>query len=329
MKVLITGATGFIGSRLALRSIQQGHSVVALGQTNTDAERSNLQVLEQAGVRVVLGSVADEDKIAIAIEGCDIVFHLAAAQHEANVPDQHFWDVNVSGTENMLNAALKAGVKRFMHGSTIGVYGSAAEGEISEDAPARPDNIYGRTKLEAEQRVLGYADRLPLTIVRISETYGPGDRRLLKLFKAIDKRVFFMIGSGGNKHQLIYVDDLIDGMYLLAHEANALGKIMVLVGSEVLTTRDMVEKIAESLGVKLRRFRAPLWPFMAAAYVLEKALRPLGIQPPLHRRRMDFFRKSFFFSPGRAVTLFGFKPRMSFSAGAAETAKWYRENGYL
>lgn len=329
MKILITGATGFIGARLALRSIERGHGVTALGQINTDAERANKTLLEKSGIEVILGSVTEADRVGIAAAGCDLIFHLAAAQHEANVPDRHFWDVNVTGTDNVLQAAFQAGVKRFVHGSTIGVYGSAAEGQISEDAATEPDNIYGRTKLEAERRVMSYADRLPVSIVRISETYGPGDRRLLKLFKAIDKKMFFMIGSGDNRHQVIHVDDLIDGLYRVAEERNALNQIMVLAGSEILTTRDMAECIAAALGTGLRKVRAPLWPFMLAAYTLEKTLRPLGIQPPLHRRRMDFFRKSFYFAPGRAKAMLGFQPRIGFAAGAAETAKWYRDNGLL
>lgn len=329
MKVLITGGTGFIGSRLALRSIGRGHSVVVLGQVNTDAEASNHRELEEAGVVLVMGSVTDPEKVRSAVQGCDVVFHLAAAQHEANVPDQHFWDVNVAGTNNVLEAAVDAGVRRFVHGSTIGIYGSAMEGEINENSLVCPDNIYGKTKLEAEGRVLSYREKLPVVIVRISETYGPGDRRLLKLFKAIDKKLFFIIGKGENKHQLIYVDDLNDGLYRAAEEERAVGEIFVLAGKEVLTTREMVESIGKALDVQSHRLRAPLWVFMVAAIVMEKTLRPLGIQPPLHRRRMDFFRKSFYFSQDKVRSLLEFEPGVSFSEGVVETAKWYKANGYL
>lgn len=329
MKVLITGGTGFIGSRLALKSLKKGHSVVVLGQVNTDAEAANLRELEAAGVTMAVGSVTEPENIRSAIQGCDIVFHLAAAQHESNVQDQHFYDVNVTGTVNMLEAAAEAGVKRFVHGSTIGVYGSAVQGEMDEESAVRPDNIYGRTKLEAEQRVLASSNKLPVVVVRISETYGPGDRRLLKFFKAIKKNVFFIIGSGENKHQLIYVDDLNEGLYRAAEEDKAIGQIFVLAGQEVLTTRDMMEAVAAALDVRPRRFRAPLWPFMAAAVVMEKTLRPLGISPPLHRRRMDFFRKSFYFSQDKIKNLLGFETRVSFLEGTKKTAKWYKAAGYL
>jgi len=329
MKVLITGGTGFIGARLALKCLEQGDTVKVLGQVNNTAEDENRALIEAHGGEVIIGSVTDQEAVRKTINGVAVVYHLAAAQHEANVPDQHFWDVNVQGTKNLLEASVEAGVKRFVHGSTIGVYGSALEGEIDENTPLSPDNIYGVTKSEGEKLALSYGDKLPVTVVRISETYGPGDRRLLKLFKTIDKKVFFMIGKGENKHQLIYVDDLVEGIRLAGSSEQTAGQIFVLAGEEVLTTNQMVESIAKALGVRQRRLRAPLWPFLAAAMVLEKSLRPLGIQPPLHRRRMDFFIKSFFFSRDRARNILRFKPKTNFQDGVQETAKWYSEHGYL
>lgn len=329
MKVLVTGGTGFIGSRLALKCLQQGDEVTVLGQVNNVTEEANKTLVESMGGKFEIGSVTDPATVGKAVDDVQIVYHLAAAQHEANVPDQHFWHVNVEGTRNLLEASAKAGVLRFVHGSTIGVYGSAMAGEISESTVLSPDNIYGITKAEGEKLALSYSDRLPVVVIRISETYGPGDRRLLKLFKAINSKVFFMIGKGENKHQLIFVDDLIEGFGLAASIEQAVGEIVVLAGKEMLTTNQMVATIADAVGVKLPRLRAPLWPFLAAAAVLEASLRPLGIQPPLHRRRMDFFTKSFFFSRDKARNLLGFEPKTSFQDGASATAHWYREHGYL
>jgi nucleoside-diphosphate-sugar epimerase len=329
MKIGITGGTGFIGSRLAIKSLEQGHSVEVLGQVNNAAELENQEMLKDRGINVTLGSVTEREQLFGLVQGCDIVFHLAAAQHEANVPDQHFWDVNVEGTRNMLEVSVEAKIKRFVQGSTIGVYGSALAGEIDEASSISPDNIYGVTKYEGERLALSFADKIPISIVRISETYGPGDRRLLKLFKAIKKNVFFMIGKGDNKHQLIYVNDLIEGMYLAATAEQAVGEIFVLAGKEVLSTQEMVDSIAKELGTSIRRSHAPLGPFLITATIMEKTLRPLGIQPPLHRRRLDFFRKSFFFSQDKALKILGFQPKTGFAEGVAETARWYKEQGYL
>ena len=179
---LITGGTGFIGSRLALACVARGENVRVLAQMNTPAERQNCQELEQHGITIVQGSVTDPDAVVRACDNVDVIYHLAAAQHEANVPDKHYYDVNVEGTRNMLKAAIQKGVSRFVHGSTIGVYGISNNGPVRDDSRLQPDNIYGITKLQGEKVVREFLDKLPIAIVRISETYGPGDRRLLKLF---------------------------------------------------------------------------------------------------------------------------------------------------
>lgn len=329
MNILITGGTGFIGSQLALACIKKKHSVTVLGQENTDAEMHNRQVIESKGAKVVLGSVTDVDCAEEACKGVDWIFHLAAAQHEANVPDEHFRAVNVAGTRNLLEACSKAGVKRFIHGSTIGVYGDSLEGTISEGSPLKPNNIYGMTKLEAEKLVETYGDRLQYVINRISETYGPGDRRLLKLFKAIKKNLFFMIGSGTNIHHLIFIDDLIEGLLMTASMEAANGNIFILAGKDALTTNEMVARIAEYFGTKIPRFNAPLSLFYLTAVAFEAIFKPFGLQPPLHRRRMDFFKKSFRFSQNHAKSVLGFTPLIEFNEGVRKTAEWYQKMGLL
>jgi nucleoside-diphosphate-sugar epimerase len=330
MKVLITGGTGFIGSRLAMRCVYNGDEVSVLGREDaSDVEVETRNNLGNQGVNIITGSVTDREQMFEITRNVDIVFHLAAAQHEMNVPDELFRSVNVEGTRNMLDASLEAGVERFVHGSSIGVYDRDVDDVVDETTPLRPDNIYGVTKAEGESVVRESFARQSCTIIRISETYGPGDRRLLKLFKGVKKGVFFVIGNGKNIHQLIHVDDLVDGFLLVAKHPAAASETFVLAGDERLTTNDMVEAIAEAVDVRPKRWRAPLWPFMLLATVLETTLRPLGIQPPLHRRRMDFFTKSFQISTGKANELLGFKAATSFAEGTRNTAKWYQDNGLL
>jgi nucleoside-diphosphate-sugar epimerase len=328
MRVLITGGTGFIGSRLALRCAGRGDEVLVLAQENTEAESANREALESAGVELRLGSVTDPESVRRAMEGVDLVVHLAATQHEMNVPDEKFQAVNVEGTRNVLDGAAEAHVRRVVHGSTIGVYGKP-NGVLDETSPVDPDNIYGVTKLEGERLALDQADRVPVVAVRIPEVYGPGDRRLLKLFKAIDRGAFFMIGGGRNLHHLIYVDDLVDGLLAAAEAPDTPGELFLLAGPEPVSTDRMVLAVAEAVGKPGPRFRAPLWPFVILATAMELTLRPLGIQPPLHRRRLDFFRKSFELSAAKARRVFGFSPSVSFEEGARRTAEWYRAEGLL
>lgn len=326
--VLITGGTGFIGSRLALALREEGRSVRVLALENTGAERENRKLLDDQGVEVVLGSVTEADDVARVVRGTKVVVHLAAAQHEMNVADAHFREVNVRGTERVLEAAAAEGVERFVHGSTIGVYGDP-EGRVDEASPTRPVNIYGTTKLEAEQVVRAARNRLHVTVARIPEVYGPGDRRLLKLFTMLRKGRFFLVGAGRNLHHPIYVDDLIRALVTMTTGAQESGETFVLAGPEAVETREMVALVAEAVGREPPRVRLPLWPFVGAAVVLETVLRPLGIQPPLHRRRLDFFRKSFSLSTERARRILGFEPDVGFREGARRTAEWYTRRGLL
>ncbi len=329
MKMLVTGGTGFIGSRLALEARKQDHQIVIAGQLNSAAERARFQELAAAGIRIEQGPLQDPDYAQRITQGCHAVIHLAAAQHEANVPDEYFFDVNVNGTRTLLEASKRAGVQRFVYGSTIGVYGESNGEMLDEATPPRPMNVYGRSKLAAEEVVKSYAADLPTSIVRISETYGPGDFRLLKLFRALERGRFVIIGSGQNRRQAIHVQDLGRGLMLAASSPAAVGETFVMAGAETMTTREMVQHVAHALGVKARRWRLPLWPFLATAVMMEKTLSPFGIQPPLHRRRLDFFRKSFVFSTAKAQRLLGFTAAIPFATGTIETAHWYREQGYL
>jgi nucleoside-diphosphate-sugar epimerase len=328
MNVTITGGTGFIGSRLASACLERGDTVTVLGQSNTAAETNNVARLGQAGVRLVQGSITDPAVVADAVAGAEVVFHLAATQHEMNVPDQRFWDVNVGGTKLLLQTAARAGVRRVVHGSTIGVYG-ALQGTIDESTPPAPDNIYGVTKLAAERAALAHPPPPSVVAIRIPEVYGPGDRRLLKLFRAIDRKVFFLIGSGRNLHHPIFVDDLVQGFLRAAQADRAAGQVVLFAGPKAVTTSEMVQAIAAALGRPGPRFKVPLLPLWYAAAGMELTLRPLGIQPPLHRRRMDFFRKSFALDAAGARKLIGFEPRTEFAAGARLTAEWYRSQGLL
>jgi nucleoside-diphosphate-sugar epimerase len=243
------------------------------------------------------------------VQGQDLVYHLAAAQHEAEVADQFFWDVSVTGTQRALKASHHAGVKRFIHASTIGVCGRGSAGLLDERSPCNPDNI-GVTKLSGEKLARSFQDRLPGVVIRIAEAYGPGDLRLLKLFKAIHKNLFFMIGDGRNMHHPIYIDDLIDSLLLAATVDDAVGKTFILAGHEPLSTNDIVAIIASALGRKVRGIRLPLTAFLALAAATEATCRPLHIPPPLHRRRMDFFQKNLAFRQEEALEHLGHGPKV-------------------
>ncbi|HEU4603248.1 MAG TPA: NAD-dependent epimerase/dehydratase family protein, partial [Steroidobacteraceae bacterium] len=197
-RLLVTGATGFIGSRLALHTHRLGMDVIATGRAELPIEIERLNELRAANVRVETGVLQDADLAERILQGRDCVIHLAAAQHESEKPESYFRAVNVETTRALLDRCVAAGVKRFVYGSSIGVYGESGSALLDENSPLRPQNAYTRTKVEAEGLVKRYIGRLGTCVIRISETYGPGDQRLLKLFKAIDRGHFMMIGPGTN-----------------------------------------------------------------------------------------------------------------------------------
>lgn len=329
MQVVITGGTGFIGSNLSLKCRDLGYDVTSLGLVRTQAQRANADFLASRGIRVLQVSVTDLSAVSKVLGGAELVFHLAAVQHEANVPDQTFWDVNVTGTENVLRACAAAGARRCIHASTIGVYGHSKNGAINEGSPLKPDDVYGRSKLEGERLALAPDGATSVVVLRISETYGPRDQRLLKLFKAINKGAFLVIGDGNNLHHPIFVDDLVDAMLLAAEVKCSPNSPIVLAGPEPVSTNEMVRIIADQLGKRVPRLHAPFPFFKSLAYILENTLSPIGVQPPIHRRRLDFFRKSFAFSTHQMEELLGFSPEVDFPAGVARTVRFYTDNGYL
>jgi len=329
VRVLVTGGTGFIGSRLALACLGAGDEVRVTGQARSPVEVETAAELRRHGAQVEIASVTDREQVRNMVRDVELVYHLAAAQHEANVPDAHFHAVNVEGTRNLLEAAVVEGVRRFVHGSTIGVFGWTPGAPVTETSPLAPDNVYGRTKLEGERVVRSYGERLPVTIARISEVYGPGDRRLLKLFRTVKKSVFVLFGDGANLHHPIYGEDLVEAIRHAGQVEAAVGRTYVVAGPGPVSTREMVAAASRALELSPPRLRLPLAPALAAAAVTEGVLRPLGIQPPLHRRRMDFFHKSFAFSGQEAQECLGWKPEVDVEEGMRATVRWYRERGLL
>jgi nucleoside-diphosphate-sugar epimerase len=241
------------------------------------------------------------------------------------------WETNVEGTRNMLDAALRAGVGRFVHCSTVGVHGDIKNPPANEEAPYGPGDNYQESKAEGERVVLSYMaeGRLPIVVFRPGGIYGPRDLRFLKLFKAIKTKRFIMLGSGEVLYQLIYIDDLIDGILLCGTKHNAVGNIYILTGKEPATLNQLVRVIAEVVGVTPNRLRFPVTPVYVAGLACELICKPFGINPPLYRRRVDFFRKTRSFDISKARRDLGFEPKTDLRTGITLTATWYRAEGLI
>ena len=322
---LVTGATGFTGGCLARELRRRGHPVRALVRPGSDAAE-----LRAEGLEVHEGQLVRRDDVAAATRGAGVVYHIAAAYREAKHPDSYYFDVNVGGTRNILEAARAEGVGRVVHCSTAGVHGEVETIPADETAPMNPGDVYQSSKLEGERLAMSEFSRgLPGVVFRPVGIYGPGDTRFLKLFRTVATGRFRMFGSGEVLYHLTYIDDLVDGIIRCGEAPEALGEVFLLAGPRYTTLNELVELIAEALGRPAPRGRLPLWPLLTAATVCEALCRPLGIDPPLHRRRCDFFVKDRAFTSAKAKARIGYDPKVDLGDGLRRTADWYRAAGLI
>jgi nucleoside-diphosphate-sugar epimerase len=325
-RILVTGATGFTGGHLCERLTRGADAVRALVR-----DPSRCAELCRWGVELATGDLRNPESLQRATTGVDVIYHIAALFRPENVSRREMWATNVQGTRNLLEAAVKAGVQRFVHCSTVGVHGDIKNPPADEEAPYGPGDHYQESKTEGERVVLEYMTegRLPIVVFRPGGIYGPRDLRFLKLIKAIKTRRFVMLGSGEVTYQMIYIDDLIDGILRCGIEEKAIGNMYILTGEEPVTLNQLVRGIAEVLGVPPPRLRLPVTPFYMAGFICELLCKPIGINPPLYRRRVDFFRKTRCFDISKAKRELGFRPNTDLKTGIGLTVAWYREHGYL
>jgi len=323
---LVTGATGFTGGHLAKHLVSRGYRVRGLARDPSKA--ADLAVM---GIEIASGDLKDRRSLEGACLGADVVFHVAAVYRQAGIPASEYRAVNVEAVRSIVEAAASGGARRVVHCSTVGVHGDVEHPPANEEAPLRPGDVYQVTKLEGEQAAASAAATagIELVIVRPSGIYGPGDRRLLRLFRGVARRRWVTLGNGRIFYHLTYVDDLAEGFRLAAEVPAAAGRTYILAGPEVSTLNELVELIAREAGVRRPRLRLPVWPFWIAGAIAEFVCVPLAIEPPIYRRRVDFFTKSRAFDTARARAELGFAPRVGLREGVRRSLEWYRGRGWL
>lgn len=331
MRLLVTGGTGFIGSHLAEEGRRRGAEVVVLGLTDRPEERANVELLRRQGVEIVPGSITDEALCRQAVRGATHVFHLAVAMREGGKSDAFFESVNLDGTRRLLEAASAEGVRRFIYCSTIGIYGHRAPGITREDSPLAPGNIYERTKVSAERlvRELGGARGLPWVVLRPADVYGPRDQRLLKLFAGVSRGRFPLFGRGEGRRHMIYVDDVVAGFFRACERDEALEQGLILAGPRPCTLRELIAMVQAAVGSRRFGVRLPLGPMLGLAAVVEDVCQALGLDPPIYRRRMDFFWSDSEFDTSRARRALDWVPRVDLPEGIRKTLDDYRRTGAL
>ena len=304
MRVLVTGATGFVGGAVARRLARDGHDVRALARTSADVHS-----LEAAGIDVVRGDVCDVESVARASSGCSHVIHLAAAKRGSAA---RLHEVNVRGTAIVLDVAREVGIQRIVFGSTLGVHGFVAGHPLDEGSVVRPNTRYRLSKWHAEEvaRAAHARRGSPVVIARISSVVGCGARGWLPLAQGIAAGRMRLVGDGSNSIDLVPLDDLVDGLVRCAVIPSIEGRLYVLGAGTPSTVAGFTAAIADALGVPAPRAGLPAMPFRAVQHVAQLVFRLARYTPSyVHGREMLVADKRA--ASERARAELGYDPRGS------------------
>jgi nucleoside-diphosphate-sugar epimerase len=323
MRFAITGAAGFVGSRLSSFLLSEGHSVVAISR-----EIGSCDDLQQEGAEFRVADVRIPEQIDQALEGVDGVYHIAALFNHPDRTWDDFRDVNVTGTVNVLRAAKRAGAKKVVHCSTVGVATEASPPPYNEIVPysPQPNDKYEVSKAEGEIAALKFAAQndLRLTVVRPAQIYGPGDSSKAKFYKLIKKGV--IVNPGRTKKHLIYIDDLCKAFLMAMTSDQSDGEVFLIAGKRPVDLKDLIDIAARTLDVSPPKVKLPAKPVVLACAVVENLCNMLRVKPVVFRRSMDFFVKSVECDTSKSSEMLGFQSEVGVKDGIRYTVDWLREN---
>lgn len=272
-----------------------------------------------AGAQWLTADIRKPETLTAALAGADAVIHLASAHLQVGVPEDLYWSVNVRALHPLLAAARAAGVRHFVHTSSVGVHGSLTTIPGDEDAAIAPENLYERTKAKGEEAVRDFMAAAPpppmgITIVRPAWVYGVGDARTERILRAVAQGRFVVFGPGSNYRHPISITDYLNGLDALLLEPRAFGRTYILAGPEYLTSREFLAAVERVTGGRIR-LRVPLGAGYAAGLAAEALGALLRRAPPISRRTLAFFTNQNAFDTARARAEIGFRPVVSVEEG--------------
>jgi len=326
-KVLVTGGGGFIGSHLVEYLLAKGYIV-----RTVDVHTENLEhIRENKNLEVIEADYLGKNLIPELVKDIDIVFHIASAHLSISVSDQYYRDNNLVATQKLVEECHRQGVGRFVYCSTVGVMKDMGREPATEESPLKPQTIYEKTKLMAEEYVKEYykKTKYPIVVVRPSFVYGPRCPRTIKLFKGINKGRFFMVGNGSTYRQSAYVTDMAEGIWLASQTDKAIGQVYILSGEERTTVKDMVTVISELTGKKKLPLRIPPFMMYPLSVIVEFMFKIINKEPPFSRRSLLFFVNNYLYDISKAKKDLGYKPKVGLREGLKLTYGWIIENGVL
>jgi nucleoside-diphosphate-sugar epimerase len=326
MKVLITGATGLLGGHLIKELQQRQENIRALVLPVENADK-----LAQQGIEVVRGDITDASTLEAAVQNVDLVFHLAGMMGVWR-PLADYRLVNVTGSENLYNAAKKAGVRRYVHTSSHTVYGLGYGRFLTENDPLRPDpDPYSLTKAEGDRsmRRLMLNSDIETVILRPGTFFGPGDRlHFGRMAQKMKDNKGIIIGWGNNALPFCYVTDVVQGFLLAAYHQNAPGNVYNITNDQPLTQQEMFNAIADAVGGTRPRLHLPYLPIYYGAIVAEKVVaRVTRTKPVVTQLGAMMFGSDNRHSVAKARRELGFKPEVDLREGIKLAAEWFNAGG--
>ncbi len=325
-KVLVTGANGFVGSYVCRELINAGYEVRALVREN-----SNRDAIKDLKLEYAIGDITDKNSLIAAMQGVEGVFNIAGLFRQAKFPDEVYMHVNRDGIRNVFEAAIECGVKRVVHCSTNGVHSHVENPPADENVPYSPGDIYQVSKCEGEKVALEFmkSGKIEGVVIRPAMIWGPGDRRTLKIFKGIAHHTLPMVGNGKTLYHWLMVTDLARAFRLAYEVPEANGEIYLIAGESDVTMTKMYQTIAKEAGTWVWPIKLPALPLLWLGSLVEAVCKPFGIEPPIHRRRMNFFVKTRSFNCTKAKTQLGYKAEHTFEEEVHIIYTWYKEHGWL
>ena len=327
MKTLITGATGFLGGALARRLHGMGWDVTALGRNPV-----KLNELEDAGMRPLRSDVTKKEELLSAFNGQDIVFHCAAFPSPWGGFEK-FYQANVIGTRNVVQACLQNNVKRLVYVSTPSIYFDyGSHIGVKENNPLpQPISNYAHTKLLAEEEIdKGFAQGLAVVSIRPRALFGEGDTVIFpRLIPRLRSGRLPILGDGENIVDLTYIQNVVDALLLCAESpASTLGKKYNISNGEPVKIWKLVERICDELGYAHPKRKISYKTDNAAAGVLEfiYSLIPYSPEPPLTRLSVSMMANSTTLDISAARKELGYQPKVSVEEGVQRFLKWWKEN---
>lgn len=327
MTILVTGATGFLGSALTTELVKQKQTVRILAR---DEQKARAQFGD--AVMIMRGEITDVEQVQRAVDGATTIYHLVGRLYHPSMPAERYHSTHVEGTRILLDACKgQKQLQRVVHCSTTGVYGVTGKTPAAEDAPFAPTNPYEATKLQGELLALkAYKeDGLPVSVVRPGLVYGPGDLHLHGLFSSIKKGVFRVIDGGRALLHPLYIDDMTTAFLLCAGRPEAIGQSYNIAGERPVTIRELSTAIAHSIDRELPKGSIPFWLANLASDIYSVIPGIKGENAPLTRSRVQFLTHSRVYDISKAKTELDFDPRIGLEVGMNNTTEWYHKHGYL